>query len=85
MLCRLLIKFQENCLGCAKFLKCRTNSKTLVKCKTVIDGEKVILTKVFYDLEVTCAIFEQKYKLPCDDFVDGLFVSNKSSRDMIIS
>ena len=56
-----------------------------MKCKTVIDGENVILTKVFYDLEVTCAIFEQKYKLPCDDFVDGLFVSNKSSRDMIIS
>ena len=51
----------------------------LLKCKTIIECKKNILTKVFYYLEAKYTICEKNANGYHDDPVDGLFVSNKLS------
>ena len=50
-----------------------------VKHKTIIECEKVILTKLFYDLEAKHVICEKNENGYCDDPIDRPVVSNKLS------
>ena len=56
----------------------------LLKCKPIVECKKVILTKVFFDLEAKCAICEQNTNGYCDYPVDGFFCLKKTKYNQAI-